>query len=114
MNYRINLTPEAQAAIDRDIAYVRARALPEVAERWYQSLMEAIESLSSMPTRCAVIPEQWLFDVEHRHLLYGRRHHERRIIFFVDEDTVHIVHYRHGNLPPLSGQQELEQGLLPE
>ena len=68
MEYRVVITPEAQAAIDRDIAYIRQQASPEIANRWYDGLIEAIASLSDMPTRCGVIPEQWLFDDEFRQL----------------------------------------------
>ncbi len=76
MEYRVVITPEAQAAIDRDIVYIRQQASPEIADRWYHGLIEAIASLSEMPTRCGVIPEQWLFDDEFRQLLYGRRQHK--------------------------------------
>ncbi|MEE8467368.1 MAG: hypothetical protein V3T22_02875 [Planctomycetota bacterium] len=44
-----------------------------------------------MPTRYGEIPEQWLFEDEFRQLLYGRRHNKRRIIFFIDGDTVYVV-----------------------
>ena len=107
MEYRVVMTPEAQAAIDRDIAYIRQQASPKIADRWYHGLIEAIASLSDMPTRCGVIPEQWLFDDEFRQLLYGRRQHKRRVIFFIDDDTVYVVRYQHGRLPPLSGPEEL-------
>ncbi len=49
MEYRVVITPEAQAAIDRDIAYIRLQASPEIADRWYHGLIEAIASLSDMP-----------------------------------------------------------------
>ena len=114
MDYRVVVTPEAQAAIDRDIAHIRLHASDEVTERWYAGLIEAIASLSHMPTRCSAIPEQWMFDGEFRQLLYGRRHHKRRIIFLTEGDTVYVVHYRHGSLPPLRGPEELGPPLLPE
>ena len=114
MEYRVVITTEAQAAIDRDIAYIRLQASPEIADRWYHGLIEAIASLSDTPTRCGVIPEQWLFDDEFRQLLYGRRMHKRRIIFFLDGDTVYVVRYQHGSLLPLSGPEELGLPLLPE
>ncbi|MDA1266030.1 MAG: type II toxin-antitoxin system RelE/ParE family toxin [Planctomycetota bacterium] len=107
------ITPEAEAAIDRDIAYIRLQASQEIADRWYHGLTEAIRSLSSMPARCGVIPEQWLFDDELRQLLYGRKHHKRRIIFFIDDATVYVVRYQHGSLPPLSRPEDLGPPLLP-
>jgi len=107
MGYRVVITPEAQAAIDRDLARIRLQISAAVAERWHAGLTEAILSLSHMPTRCCVIPEGRLFEAQLRELLYGGRGHERRIVFFVEGDTVHVVHYRHGSLPPLSGPEDL-------
>ena len=106
MAFRVVVTPEAQAAIDRDVAYVRDHASARVAERWYRGLIAAIASLSDMPTRCGVIPEQPLFEVELRQLLYGGRQHKRRIIFWIDDDCVCVVSIQHGSLPPLRGVEE--------
>ncbi len=53
MEYRVVITPEAQAAIDRDIAYIRLQASPEIADRWYHGLIEAIASLSACPRAAA-------------------------------------------------------------
>jgi len=96
------IIPEARAAIDRDIAYLRARAAPDVVDRWFTGLIDAIRSLSTMPKRCSLIPEHWMFEDEFRHLLYGSRRHQKRIIIFFESNVVNVVHYRHGSLPPLS------------
>lgn len=107
MEYRVVLTPEAQAAIDCDIAYVRRHASRRVADTWYGGLIEAIASLSVIPLRCSVIPEHGLFDEEIRQLLYGRRRHLRRIIFFIDGDSVYVVRHQHSRMPPLSDSGDL-------
>ena len=114
MEYRVVVTPEAQAAIDLDIAWIRLFASSEVTDRWYLGLIEAIASLSHMPTRCGAIPEQWLFDNEFRQLLYGSRQYKRRVIFLIDGDTVYIVRYQHGSLAPSSRSDELGASLQPE
>ena len=72
MHYRVVITPEAQASIDRDIEFIRLHASPDTAERWFAGLIEAIRSLSTMPKRCGLIPENWLFDEELRHPRCGR------------------------------------------
>ena len=110
MEYRVVVTPEAQAAIDRDIAHVRREASREVADAWYCGLIEAIASLSVIPMRCAVIPEHGLFEEEIRQLLYGRRPHLRRIMFFIDGDAVYVVRYQHSRMPLLNDAGDL--GLL--
>ena len=114
MQYRVVMTGEAQAAIDRDIAHIRLQASPERVDRWYRGLIKAIASLSHMPTRCGVIPEQCLFDDEFRQLLYGRMQHRRRIIFLIQGDTVYVVRYQHGSLPPLSAPEGLGPPILPD
>lgn len=48
MEYRVVMTPEAQAEIDRDIATIRLQASPEIADPWYLELIEAIASLSEI------------------------------------------------------------------
>jgi plasmid stabilization system protein ParE len=107
MDYRVVITPEAQKAIDSDLAFIRLQASPVAANRWFSGLVEAIASLSVMPMRCRVIPESCYFEPELRQLLYGRRHHVRRIIFIIEGDTVHVVHYRHGSLPQLDGSEDV-------
>ena len=95
MSYRVVVTPEAQAAIDDDLGFIRLSASDEVAERWFTGLIAVIASLSTMPTRCALIPESPWCGEEIRQILYGRKQHRRRIIFVIRGDTVHVVHYRH-------------------
>jgi len=63
----------------------------------------AIASLSEMPHRCPVVPEQSLFPFEVRHLLYGRKPHVYRIVFTIENQTVYILHVWHGRRPPLVG-----------
>jgi plasmid stabilization system protein ParE len=113
MEYRVVITPEAQAAIDGDLAYIRISASSAIAKRWYLGLIEAIASLSHMPRRHAVIPEQWLFDDELRQLLYGRSRYKRRVIFLIDGATVYVVRYQHGSLPALGAPDDLASGTEP-
>ncbi len=115
MDYRVVITPEAQAAIDRDLAFIRLHASPDVVDRWFTGLMGAIASLSSMPTRCRLIPEsRGFFKPDFRQILYGRRHQVRRIIFLIEGDAVHVVHYRHGMRPQLSGPEDFGSAISPD
>ncbi|MFT7668753.1 MAG: plasmid stabilization system protein ParE [Planctomycetota bacterium] len=101
MAFRVVITPEAQTAIDRDLERIHFRSSFGVAQAWYLGLIKAIASLSEMPERCSVIPEQRFFSVELRQLLYGRKPHMRRIIFSVVGEKVFIVRYQHGSLRSL-------------
>lgn len=101
MDYQIVISPEARSQIDRDLEFIRRGASTEDADRWFTGLVAAIESLATMPTRCRLIPERDLVGLDLRQLLYGRRQHQRRIIFLIHDDVVLVVHYRHGRLPDL-------------
>ena len=71
------------------------------AQRWYQQLREAIESLTNHPERCPLAPENEYFEEEIRHLLYGRRHGVYRILFTIQEETVFVLAVHHGARQPL-------------
>jgi plasmid stabilization system protein ParE len=57
---------------------------------------KAIASLSELPTRCSLAPENKDFPFEVRQLFYGSTHHRYRILFTIEDDTVTVLHIRHG------------------
>jgi len=63
---------------------------------------EAIASLSSLPERCPLAPENARFPFEVRQLLYGRKPHVYRILFTIEGDAVKILHIRHARRRPLA------------
>jgi plasmid stabilization system protein ParE len=62
------------------------------AEAWLDGVLAAIDTLTSLPRRCPLAPENDEFDVEVRQLLYG----EHRILFTVEDDVVRVLHVLHG------------------
>ena len=79
----------------------------EQAERWYNNIYQAIETLRSKPSRCPHAPESNLHPSGLRQLLFGiGKHPTHRIIFTIEEDTVTIIRVRH------TSQQDLEVGDL--
>ncbi len=63
MTYQVIIQPPAGVEIER--AYLRIAAnAPETAARWYNGLLDAIESLSSLPARCNIAPENDAFAFE--------------------------------------------------
>jgi plasmid stabilization system protein ParE len=74
----------------------------EAGIRWFLALDDAIASLAEFPHRCPLAPETGRFPFEVRQLLYGRKPHVCRILFAVEDDTVTILHIRHGRRKPLS------------
>jgi plasmid stabilization system protein ParE len=64
------------------------------AERWRDSLLDAITSLEVYPERFPEAPEAE-YHQGLRQLLHGKRRHVHRILFEVRGDTVIILRVRH-------------------
>ena len=117
--YDVSLTERAEDDVER--AYLwHSRRSPEVAARWYAGLLAALDSLSALPERCPVAPENDVFpDVTVRQLLYGKRRTSYRILFFVippadgeASGTVRILRVLHGAQQRLgqAGQKDDTEG----
>jgi toxin ParE1/3/4 len=98
MAYRVNLTARAAQDLDNIYQYIQAEESAKAAA-WFNGLQETVMSLSSLPFRAAVTPE----DPTLRHLLYGNKPHIYRVIYSVDEKkhTVTVLTVRHGARSPL-------------
>ncbi len=95
MTYRVIVTP---TAYDEAMAAVRwyAERSPDTAQRWHDGLARAVESLTWMPTRCPVSPDDsQALGCEVRILLYGRPPCVYRLLFSLVADTVWILRIRH-------------------
>lgn len=104
------------ALVDADTAYLSlsARVGPGYAIRWYEGLFEAAQGLSSFPRSHAVAPENDIYGVEVRRLLYFGPSRTRgggvyRVLFYIiepqEDDTagvVRILHVWHGAKSPAS------------
>jgi plasmid stabilization system protein ParE len=95
MKYRVEVSVRAltEARQARDWM---AREAPGRAARWYEGLLDKIDSLADQPTRCPIAPENDDFAIEIRQLLYGRRRGVYRVLFTVHEDIVTVLYVRHG------------------
>ena len=92
--YRVVLAPEAQIALEMAYRWIKERT-PARAETWANGFLEAIASLATMPTRCALAPEAVFFDQEIRQLLYGQRNQQYRALFTIEGDVVNVLFIRH-------------------
>jgi plasmid stabilization system protein ParE len=97
MTYRIEIMPPALRELDDAFNWI-ARRSPKRAETWQARAMRAIQSLVEFPRRCPLAPENEDFGVEVRQLLYG----DYRIVFTIEDDTVRILHVRHGARSPIA------------
>lgn len=91
MGFHVDITEPALADAEEYVRYIRdVNKESKSAERWFLGLLEAIYSLEESPERCPIIPEQWEFAFEIRHLHYF----SHRIIFRVLAADEVVVIYR--------------------
>ena len=107
MAFRIEYSTEAEADLNSILEWLISQHAGQPALRWFEGLVEAVASLSEMPQRCPLAPENKRFPFEVRHLLYGRKPHIYRIIFTVESDKVVILHVWHGRRRPLENPTDL-------
>jgi toxin ParE1/3/4 len=93
MRYLVRLTDRALRDMQAIYESIEAEA-PESAFTWFNNLAREIYSLDRFPERGAIIPES----KKRRHLLFGKKPSNYRIIYAVDKrrDVVNVVHIRHG------------------
>jgi plasmid stabilization system protein ParE len=101
MIFHVEITAEAQRELDSILSWLISEHAGDTGVRWLENLENAVASLAEFPKRCAVAPESRLFPTEVRQLLYGNKPHVYRILFEITEETVYVLHVRHGRRQPL-------------
>jgi plasmid stabilization system protein ParE len=101
MTFRVETTVEAEQDADNILAWLLSEHAGETGIRWFAALQDAVASLAELPLRCPLAPENAVFPFEVRHLLYGRKPHVYRILFTIEDQTVYVLHIRHGRRQPL-------------
>ena len=87
--------------------YIEHQQSTEAAHTWAAGLMDAINSLKTMPRRCHLARENEAFPYEIRQLLYGKGSSSHRIIFTVRENAVSILHIRSSSQDDLMPEQAM-------
>ena len=72
MIYRIVIEPTAEREIRSTVRWKTESASPTVAARWYNGLIQKVNTLRRHPTRCPLAAEEDKFPEEIRELLCGR------------------------------------------
>jgi plasmid stabilization system protein ParE len=96
MAFRVEQTARAKRDLDAILEWLVAHDAGEAGVRWFRRLKEAVASLSELPHRCPLAPENAEFPFEVRQLLYGHKPDQYRILFTIEGETVVILHIRHG------------------
>jgi len=104
MVFRVELSERAQRDISAIYDWLRSEQAGDAGERWFGALRTAIASLSEVPSRCPLAPENRDASVEVRQLLYGRQPHTYRILFAIERDVVQVLHIRHARRRPATIQ----------
>ena len=93
MSWNVVLARKAAREIEEQYDWL-ARRSPAAADRWRNSLLEAINTLADNPERCPEAPEaEWHEGL--RQLLHGKRRRVHRILFEIREETVIVLRVRH-------------------
>lgn len=95
MAFRVELSASAERDSDEILTWLAKRHAGRTGINWYLGLQDALESLASMPFRCALAPENDGVPFELRQLLYGRRPHTYRILFTIEGEVVRVLRIRH-------------------
>ena len=94
--YTIVFAPSAQEDLEAIVAWLHENA-PEKTSEWLMSLRADIDTLNILPERCPYAPENGLWGEEElRQLLFQNYPSKYRVIFTINQMTVHILHIRHG------------------
>ena len=77
---------------------IAAEHAPETAARWLNRFEQALQTLSTNPTRCRLAPENDLVDRTVYQFFYGKRTGCYRVLFTIDGDYVLVLHIRRGTM----------------
>jgi plasmid stabilization system protein ParE len=102
MNYRVIVTPRAKNNLKTIHDYISHQA-PQAAGDWLDRAEGAVFSLAYHPERCPLAPESLSFGKPIRQLLFGAGNRGTyRVLFVVADQSVYVLHVRHGSRLPLS------------
>jgi toxin ParE1/3/4 len=104
VKYRVEVTSSAKRDVAAAYEWLAERTMHAAA--WFNGLVEAVENLSTLPTRWPLARESGEFDEPIRQMLYGKSPHVYRVLFIVRGDRVYVLHVRHG------ARQTMEAGDL--
>jgi plasmid stabilization system protein ParE len=92
LHYSVEITDVALADAEEYVLFIRQQSNDEeAAVNWWNGLLDAIDSLESLPARCPRIPEARHFGGKLHHLLYA----SHRIIFEIEPERVTVLRIYH-------------------
>ena len=104
MSYGIVIEQRAYDDISNAYQWRVENVSPENGTDWYFDILDKIETLRTFPLRGSFALENEFFAEEIRQLLFGKH----RILFTVQDETVHILYVRHVRQDVLRPDEEGE------
>jgi plasmid stabilization system protein ParE len=101
MAFRVETTAAAERDGEAILDWLLSEHAGDTGLRWFAALHDAIASLAELPRRCPLAPENDVLPFEVRQLLHGRKPNVYRILFTIEDQTVYVLHIRHGRRQPL-------------
>ncbi|QUY42493.1 type II toxin-antitoxin system RelE/ParE family toxin [Acaryochloris marina] len=101
MTYQVIVQSRALRDIEEIFRWLADQMGPDAANKWYDELQSAIESLATFPNRCPLALEAKSLKREVRQLMVGKRK-QFRVLFIVQNSRVAVVHVRHSRRSRLS------------
>jgi plasmid stabilization system protein ParE len=95
--YQLVLRFKAFADILHNTGWMKRHISAKKALQWQASIQKAIHSLTQNPNRWPEADEAHELGIDLRVLLHGRGRHIFRILFWIQEDTVHVLRVRHAS-----------------
>jgi toxin ParE1/3/4 len=103
MPYRVQVATAARREAENYHLFILNQSHDSLpADSWWNGLLDALDSLRSLPARCPRIPEQHRFDLPLYQLLYA----SHRIIFRIDPKVVRVVRVYHSAKRPLTSLRQ--------
>ena len=93
MAFRVKQTAQADYDLDRILEWLLARQAGDAGLRWFHRFKETIHSLSEMPERRMLAPENAEFPFEVRQLLFGQKPHQYRVLFTIQGERSYCPSY---------------------
>ena len=103
MKYRLVIQPRALQDIEEAYQSLEAISAPAAID-WFNSVDEAIQSLSELPGRFALAPEAKTLGIPIRQMPHGKKRHVFRILYTIRETEVHILRVRHSAREPFDDE----------
>jgi plasmid stabilization system protein ParE len=106
VKHRVIITPEAEGDLRKVYRYISKQGALLAVRRWLAGARKEIKTLANLAERTRLAPEAHAFSESIRELLYGKgRRGTYRIIYTIIDNSVFVLHVRHGSMLPLGPEE---------